>query len=205
MGFKLAEIEEEKPIILHIHVEDKQTELHGVLKKHVKDTIALIDINHDSPKRLVFDNVNIDLEYPQEDSVPLIWHNVKVIPYGEQYALQVTSDGVRNNRRNSFRLAIAQPANFRMEGRDSQQVMIRVISLSGFAISDRKKELNLAIGNKVSISFEDWGYQIDLDGNVVRIEEREDMIIYGLSICNMCNDLSPYMSTKQRRNKNHGS
>ena len=204
MGYKLTEIEEEQPIILRAYTDDNELEFHAILKKHVKDRIAIIDIIHNESKRLSFENVNIDLVYPQADDVPLLWSNVKVISYGENYALQTPSDGVRNNRRNSFRLAIAQTASFRMAGGASQQVMVRDISLTGFSISDRKRDLNLSIGDKCSIAFEDWGYQIALDGSVVRIEEREDMIIYGFSICNMCNDLSPYMSTKQRRNKNHG-
>lgn len=40
-----------------------------------------------------------------------------------------------------------------------------------------------------------------MDGRVVRIEEREDMIIYGMAICNMCKDLSAYVNNKQRRNR----
>ena len=88
-----------------------------------------------------------------------------------------------------------------MSGRKPQQVMVKDISLSGFSISDSKKELNLAVGDNLSIAFEDWGYQLQLDGRIVRVEEREDMTIYGLTIRNLCKDLSPYINNKQRRNK----
>ncbi len=80
-----------------------------------------------------------------------------------------------------------------------QYITVRDISLSGFSITDRKKELGLVIGDKLSISYEDFGFMIDLEGRVVRIEEHEDMMIYGLVICNMCKDLSAYLNNKQRR------
>lgn len=49
--------------------------------------------------------------------------------------------------------------------------------------------------------FEDIGHILDLAGRVVRVEEREDMTIYGLEICNLCKDLSSYVNIKQRRKK----
>ena len=75
--------------------------------------------------------------------------------------------------------------------------------MSGFSITDRKRELGLEIGDTLSISYEDFGFMIDLKGKVVRIEEHEDMIVYGLIICNMCKDLSAYLNNKQRRHRNN--
>jgi len=37
-----------------------------------------------------------------------------------------------------------------------------------------------------------------LVGKVVRIEKRDDMIVYGMVIINICNDLSTYINIKQR-------
>ena len=85
-----------------------------------------------------------------------------------------------------------------MQGRESQYVTIKDVSVSGFAISDRKKELKLSKGNQVTVSFEDLGYRMNLAGKVVRIETREDMIVYGFVITNICNDLSTYINIKQR-------
>ena len=201
MGNKFADIEEEQRLILHIHSNDKQMEMEAVLKKHLQDNLAVIELIYSGIKQLNFDNVTIDMEYCPDHDVPYIWHGVKVVFYKNAYVLQVFSDGIRNNRRNSFRISVAKKVWCKIIGGVSQHAIVKDISLSGFSITDQKKELNMSIGSQVSISFEDWGYQIDLEGRVVRIDEREDMTIYGMVICNVCNDLSPYINMKQRRNR----
>jgi len=198
VGIKLAEIEENTHIVFHIHHADQQMDLGGVLKKHLEDNIALITLDYNGSKRLVFDNVTIDMEFPQEDGIPLVWHNVKIVNYKNAYIMQAAMDGVRNNRRNSFRISVGKKAWFSMAGRESQYVTIKDISVTGFSISDRKRELKLMKGNQLSVSFEDLGYRLDLVGRVVRIEDRDDMIVYGMTITNICNDLSTYINIKQR-------
>ncbi|MBQ2803917.1 MAG: PilZ domain-containing protein [Lachnospiraceae bacterium] len=200
MGIKLAEIEEEERIILHISNKENSMDLDAILKKHVKDNIALIQLEHPTTKRLIFDNVQVDMEYYPEDGVPILWHNAKIVNYKTDYVLQVASDGVRHNRRGCFRVAVAKAARLRMMGRGTTHVMIKDISITGFSISDRKMDLGFNTGDRVPITLEDLGFKLELEGRVVRIEEREDMIIYGLEICNLCKDLSSYVSVKQRRN-----
>ena len=121
--------------------------------------------------------------------------------YKSEYVLQASTEGIRNNRRGCFRVGISVYANCRKSGQGTRRVLIRDISLSGFAITDNAKELNFAIGDEISISFEDIGYSIDLRGNVVRIEEQESRIIYGVEICNLCRDLSSYINVKQRQKR----
>lgn len=198
MGFKLAEIEENTRIVFHIHHGEQQMDLGGVLKKHIQENIAMIELDYSGSQRLVFDNVTIDMELPQENGIPLIWRNVKIVNHKIAYVMQATVDGVRNNRRNSFRVSVGKQAWFSMAGRQSQYVTVKDVSISGFSISDRKKELKLMKGNQLSLSFEDLGYRLELAGRVVRIEEREDMIVYGMVITNICNDLSSYVNIKQR-------
>lgn len=200
MGVKLAEVEDGSHLTLKIRALDNQMEIGATLKRHLEDNIIVIDLEYDSTRRLVFDHVLIDMEYAQEDDLPIIWRNVKVVYYKSEYVLQVRSEGVCNNRRAAFRVSVAQMAWFRMAGRPPQKVMVKDISITGFAISDRSKDLKLAMGDLVNISFEDWGFEIRLDGRVVRIEEREDMTIYGFEICSQCNDLATYISVRQRRN-----
>lgn len=201
MGFNFAEIEEGSPITLFASNNDRSLELKGSLKKHVKQNLALINIDYSDEKRLNFDNVQLDVEFCQNNEVPYIWRNARIVSIKNEYVLQVVGEGIRHNRRNSFRVAVAQTALMRMLGRGSQHVMIKDISVTGFAISDRTKELGLNIGDKLSVSFEDLGHKLDLDGTVVRFEERENMFVYGLEITNLCKDLSSYVTTKQRRNR----
>jgi len=198
VGVKLSEIEENTRIIFHIHHDEHQMDLGGVLKKHLEDNIALITLDYTGPQKLVFDHVTIDMEYPQDDGIPLIWSNIRIVNYKNSYIMQASKDGNRNNRRNSFRLSVGKKAWFTMHGRESQYVMLKDVSVSGFSISDRKNELKLKKGNQLTISFEDSGYRMELAGRVVRIEEREDMIVYGMTITNICNDLSAYINFKQR-------
>ena len=198
MGVKLSEIEENTHIVFHIHHGEQQMDLGGVLKKHLQENIAMITLDYQGSQRLVFDNVTIDMEFPQDNGVPLIWRNVKIVNHKVAYIMQVSVDGVRNNRRNSFRISVGKQGWFSMKGRDSRYVTVKDVSASGFSIADRKLELKLTKGDQVAVSFEDLGYRLDLVGKVVRIEAREDMMVYGMVIINICNDLSTYINIKQR-------
>lgn len=198
MGIKLSELEEGSQIVLNISNKDNSIQMGAVIKKHIRENVAFIELDYDKTKKLVFDNVLVHMEYCDE-SVPLVWHNVKIVNYKSEYVLQVFTEGVRRNRRDSFRVGVSTLARLRMLGDGPQEVIIRDVSLSGFSITDRKKELGLNIGDKLSVDFEDLGHVLDLTGRVVRIEEHEDMIIYGLELCNLCKDLSSYVSLKQRR------
>jgi len=198
VGLKLSELEENTRIVFHIHHGEQQMDLGGILKKHLQDNLALITLDYKGSQRLVFENVKIDMEFPQDNGVPMIWRNVKIINHKVAYVLQVFGEGVRNNRRNSFRISVGKQGWFSMKGRESHYVTVKDVSASGFSISDRKRELKLMKGDQLSVSFEDLGYRLDLVGKVVRIEEREDMIVYGMVIINICNDLSTYINIKQR-------
>ena len=204
MGFKLAEIEEGKQIILRISNKDNTLEWIAIIKTQLKDNIALITLDYSGTQRLVFDNVQVDMEYCDEGGIPYIWHNVKIVSFKTDYVMQVTTDGAKFNRRGCFRVAVATTAIMRMAGRGVERVMIRDISLTGFSIADRKMELGLAVGDQLTVAFEDLGHNLDLAGRVVRVEEREDLIIYGLEIRNHCKDLSSYVNVKQRNNKRQG-
>ena len=198
---QFIEIEEQQEIRLHIHNQQSQFILGANVKKHLNDQLSLIGLDYSGTQKLIFDNVSVDAEYFQTDDVPLMWKNVKVLNYKNAYVLQVTSPPVRCNRRDSFRLSVAKMAWMTMHGRKPQQVLVKDISLSGFSLSDSKKDLNLAVGDQLSITLNDWGYELKLDGRVVRSEEHDDMTIYGLTIRNLCKDLSSYINFKQQRNK----
>ena len=137
MGIKLSELNEGSNITLLISSKDKVMTLDAVIKKHVKENIAFISLQCDTSKRLVFDSVQVDMEYYQDGSVPFIWHNVKIAYVKSEYAMQVFSEGTRHNRRNSFRVGISTIAKVNTLGRGPRQVMIRDLSLTGFSITDR--------------------------------------------------------------------
>ena len=199
MGHLLSEINEGERFVLHISNEGHSLDLYGIIKKHLKENIALVTILHN--QHLNFDNVHVDVEATGEESIPIMWRNTRIVSYKGDYILQAPTDGVKHNRRGCFRVAVAIIAQMKMGGNGARHVMVRDISLSGFAIADRKRELELSKGTLLSIYFEDMGYVIDLTGKLVRIEEREEMIIYGFETINLCHDLSNYLNQKQRRNR----
>lgn len=201
MGFKFQEIKEETSIILAIHINDKQLNLGAIIEKHLSHNLTQINIDYPTDKRLIFDNVQIDVIYCPGDTSPILWHNTKIVYHKGNYILQVTSEGTKSNRRNSYRVPVAVLGWLNQAGQKPRQVMIKDVSITGFSITDRKKELNLVCGNRLSISFEDLIFRLDLDGQVVRIEEHEDYTVYGFIILNICKDLPTYINQKQRKNK----
>lgn len=198
---KLAEIEEQKHILLHIRNEEYEMDLRGVLERHVNDNLAIISLDYAGTERIIFENVQINMEYILDDGSPYLWVNVRIHNHKGAYVLQTVSDGARFNRRNSFRVQVSKMARCSMPNGDMAQVMVKDISLTGFSITDRKHQLNISSGDLLSIYFEDIGHKIDLQGKLVRTEEGEDYIIYGFVICNLCNDLSSYVNTKQVYNR----
>ena len=111
---KLSEIQEGSKITLRLMTKDKKLQLDAVLKKHIRENIAIITLTCDTSKKLTFDNVRVDLEYSPEGDVPLMWYSVKVVNYkDDDYAMQVFSDGTKHNRRGSFRVGVSSPAKVR--------------------------------------------------------------------------------------------
>ena len=201
MGHKFTEVGEDSPIVLSIRSNDKHMELGAVVKKHLGKNLTLITLNYGGGKRLVFDNVQIDVLYCASDSIPILWHNAKVINHKDNYLLQIVTDGTRSNRRNSFRVSVATLGWMNQVGKPPKQVMIKDVSMTGFAITDRKNELKLERGDRIVISFDDLIFSLKLDGKLVRIEEHDDYVIYGFVILNVCNDLTTYINQKQRKNR----
>lgn len=198
MSIKLSEIEEGSSIVLQIKNNENKICLDAVIKKILRENMAVIELDYETDKRLNFGNVLVDMEYNFEGAMPIVWKNVQIVSYKSEYVMQTTSGGERLNRRDCFRVGVGAPAYLRMMGHGAQTVLIRDISLSGFAITDRKQELRLKTGDQLTVMLEDAGFKLGLAGRVVRIEEREDVTIYGLEITNLCKDLPKYISVKQR-------
>jgi len=201
LGFKLTLIEEGTTVTLLLSTAENSMQLGATIKRHLRDNVALIDLDYETDKKLVFDNVQVDMEYYQDNDVPIIWHGVKIGYYKGEYLMQAPIDGVRHNRRGYFRVGVAVTTRIQSSGKNVK-VVVRDVSLSGFSITDRTKELHLNKGDRVSFLLEDLGFSLDLTGKLVRTEEREDLTVYGFEICNVCKDLSTYINIKQRRKNN---
>lgn len=202
MKQEFNEIEAGSRLLLSLSSGTKSMEMGASLARHLKDNIALITLDNSNGQVLKFDNVNINVIYTNAEGIPYIWMNCTIVFYQGQYLLQVKPDGGRrHNRRNSFRVGVSHYAKLRVSGHGEVEVVVRDVSLTGFAITDRKKDLNLAQGTHVLLRYEDAGHELELEGNVVRIEETEEYIIYGFVITKSCRDLSSYVNLKQRQKR----
>lgn len=202
MKQEFNEIEAGSRILLSLSSGNKNMEMGASITRHLKDNIALITLDNSNGQVLKFDNVIINVIYTNEEGIPYIWMNSTVVYYQGQYLLQVKADGGRrHNRRNSFRVGVSHYAKLRISGHGEVEVVVRDVSLTGFSITDRKKELGLQQGTHVMLRYEDIGHELELEGNVVRIEETEDYIIYGFVLTKSSRDLSSYVNMKQRQKR----
>ena len=198
VGIKLTEVKAGSRITFYLSKDGRKLKLDGTLKKHVKEDMAFIDLHYNSTKKLSFKDIEIAMEY-HFGGMAITWKEVKLGTYKGEYLMQVLSEGIKVNKRNSFRIDVNKPASCQRRGRGIERVIIKDISMTGFAIADRDKILGIKVGEVLRILFEDMGYQIDLVGKVVREEKREDMIIYGVVTSEQCKDLPAYMNLKQRQ------
>lgn len=202
MKQEFSEIEVGSRLLLNLSSGNKSMEMGASIIKHLKDNIALISLDNSSGQVLKFDNININVVYTNDEGIPYIWINSTIVYYQGQYLLQVKADGGRrHNRRNSFRVGVSHYAKLRRPGHGEVEVVVRDISLTGFSITDRKKDLNMQQGTHVLLRYEDIGHELELEGNVVRIEETEEYVIYGFVLTKSSRDLSSYVNMKQRQKR----
>lgn len=196
---KLTEVREGQDIVLRVSNEKNSMKINAVIERHVKDIYTIVSLPEVKGKKLNFDNVRVDVECPNGSDIPIIWNNVRIANYNDYYVIQVVSSGSKSNRRNAFRVTVAKSGRIYMEDK-STMTIIKDVSLSGFAVTDRTKSLKLTMGNEVSVVFEDLGYKFEIKGRVNRIEEREKITIYGFKINSLCKDLPEYIIAKQKYN-----
>lgn len=201
MGIKLSQLEEGSRVILHITGDEKALDMDAVIEKKIREDIAIITLGYETDKKLSFDKVHIDMEYSFEEVVPILWRNVKIVNYKSGYALQTSVEGIRNNRRSCFRVWVGVYAQLKKK-HGTQQVLVKDISMSGFALADKGKKLDLHKHDMVTVIYRDSGYEFEMQGIVRRVEEREDMNIYGLEFTGLCSGLSNYLNMKQTKNRN---
>ena len=202
MRKEFSEIEVGSRLLLNLTNGNKSMEMGATLTRHLKPNIALIELDNTAGQILKFDNITINVVYTNAEGIPYMWMNSTIVYYQGQYLMQVKADGGRRyNRRSSYRVGVSHYAKLRISGHGEMEVVVRDVSLTGFSITDRRKELPLQSGTHALLRYEDIGHILELEGNVVRIEETEDYIVYGFVITRSCNDLSSYVNMKQRQKR----
>lgn len=203
MRQEFKKIEIGNRILLSMSNGNKNIEMGATIAKHLKDNIALIMLDNNDGQVASFDNRNINTIYTSPEGIPYIWANSTIVLYQGQYLLQVKADGgQRHICRNSFRVGVSHNAKLRIIGQSETEVIVGDISLTGFSVIDEEKKLSLSRGTHALLRYEDIGYELELEGNMVRIEETDTSIIYGFVITKCSRDLSSYVNQKQKNKKN---
>ena len=190
-------------MIILMHNGSVYSKMNGTIINLIRDDIAIISLETPTSQILKFDHMELDFIYVAEDGTPFIWKKAKIVYFKDNYVLQVKGDGTKYNRRVSYRVNISKCANLHKIDNVIQSVTVRDISLTGFSIIDKKGILNLSIDEGVTIEFQDMNYSIDLYGTVIRIENREDSVIYGFTIRRSCRDLPSYLTQKSGERRNN--
>lgn len=202
MKQEFSEIEVGSRILLNLSSGTKSMEMGATIVRHLKDNIALISLENSSGQVLKFDNIAINVVYTNAEGIPYLWMNSTIVYYQGQYLLQVRADGGRrHNRRNSFRVGVSHYARLRVPGDGEYDIIVRDVSLTGFSVTDRNRLLNITAGTRAILRYEDIGHELELEGNLVRIVEEDEYVIYGFVITRSCRDLSSYVNLKQRQKR----
>lgn len=191
------DIEPKTQLMLHIYKESKQLNIQVQLDRHLDDTTAVITLNYQGSQVLNFTGVTIDLEYGLQQAAPYMWKNVRVIFHRGYYILKVfATDGIKTNRRDSFRVSIG--VSGRTNHQDLTTATVRDISHSGFALASKKQVESLSVGDNIVVTFDDITFHIRLEGVLVRTEERDGIFIYGFKSTVFSPHLPQYLALKQR-------
>lgn len=203
MKYSFSEIRDGSPIIIIMHNGSVHSKMNGNIINLIREDIATISLDTPTSQILKFDHMELEFVYVSEDGVPYIWKKVKIVYFKNNYVLQVKGDGSKYNRRMTYRVSLSQTAELRKADDTIYHVAVKDVSLTGFSIADKKNQLHLSMEDGVTIFFEDVNHIIDLYGCVMRIEEKDDTIIYGFSIRRSCRDLPSYITTKLGNRRNN--
>ena len=203
MKYSFSDIKDGSPIIIMMHSGSVHSKLQGNIINLIRDDIATISLETPTSHILKFDHIDLEFVYIAEEGTPYIWKKVKIVYFKNNYVLQVKGDGTKYNRRMTYRVNISEIAQLRKADDSIYSVNVKDVSLTGFSILDKKRELRLSKEDGVSIQFIDINHTIDLYGTVMRIEEKDDGIIYGFMIRRSCRDLPSYITTKLGNRRNN--
>lgn len=194
----LSDIPAKEELLIKVTAGDKSLELQSNIIGHLKNNLTVVSIEGYENKKLNFDTVTVELEYSSENSVPVIFKGVSIQSYKDKYIINSPKKGTKTNRRGYFRVPVGETGFLKVNGKMST-VIVKDISMTGFAVTDRNKELDLSKGTRVNLKFVDLAFEIVLEGELVRIEDANSHTIYGFQITNICKDLQYYIGLKQRR------
>lgn len=203
MKYSFSNIKDGSSIIIMMHNGSVHMKLMGNIINLIREDIATISLETPTTQILKFDHTELEVIYVSQEGIPFIWKKAKIVHFKNNYVLQVKGDGSKYNRRMTYRVKLSLSAELRKSDDSLHQATVKDVSLTGFSICDKNKELLLSKDDGVTIQFEDIDYTINLYGTVIRIEEKEDSITYGFIIRRSCRDLPSYITAKLGNHSNN--
>ena len=198
MKYSFSNITGGDTITLMLHSGSVHMKMDAIVDNLVREDTAMITLQTASSQILKFDNIDIEVIYTSPEGHPYIWRKAQIVYFKGNYILQVKGDGASYNRRSSYRVDVSRSALIITNDGQAYPVTVNDLSATGFSITNPNKHLALLPGDKATLSFEDLAHTIDLLGSVIRIEEKDNLTVYGFTILRTCKDLPSYITMKQR-------
>lgn len=195
MKYNFTDIPEGSPIFLMLHNGNVHTKMEGNIVNLIREDIAIITLETSVNHVLKFDNIEIEVVYISYEGTPYIWKKAKIVHFKNNYVLQIKGEGIRYNRRYTYRVNVSRLATL-LANEEEYRITVKDVSLTGFSVADKKNVLNLSIESGATLIFEDLDHNLDLYGSVIRVEERNGYKVYGFIIRRSCRDLPSYITTK---------
>ena len=196
MKLCFSDIKDGSPIIILMHNGSVHSKMNGHIINLIRDDIATISLDTPTSHILKFDHMELDFIYIAEDGTPFLWKKAKIVYFKNNYVLQIKGDGTKYNRRVSYRVTLSMPAELRKMDDSIHSILVKDVSLTGFSIVDKKNTLGLSLDEGATLTFHDMNYTIDLYGTLIRVENKEDSVVYAFSIQRSCRDLPSYITNK---------
>ena len=128
MKKEFSEIEVGSRLLITLSNGTNSMEMGATIVRHLKDNIALINLENSNGQVLKFDNITINVVYTNPEGIPYLWMNSTIVYYQGQYLMQVRADGGRrHNRRNSFRVGVSHSARLRVPGDGEYDVLVPAV------------------------------------------------------------------------------
>ncbi len=203
---KIYELEEGTEVTLVIVYDEKNLNLKstcvGVKGKDLLVAALRVD---GKVLNLGIGNVQVSLMVEREKEKPLMWTacDVKmVVVKGNAYIkLSSKHDAQAVNRRGDFRLYIGGAAKGRIgRNKEALQMMLRDVSYSGFAVF-LEENAKFELGTPIRVVYKDADLMtmLDLQGKIVRTEERSGRVLLGCQLDFPSPVLGKYIGEKQQR------
>ena len=203
MKYQFSTIRAGEPIALMLYNGSVHMRMDATIRQMLRDDIAAITLDIPTKQILRFDNIDIDVIYYARNGLPYLWRRSRIVYFKGRYILQVKGEGMRFNRRCTYRVGVSQAARLITSDGTEQATTVRDVSLTGFSITDNSSEVLFKEKDKARLVFEDLGHEIVLTGSVIRIERRGTRTVYGFTLISSSRDLPSYIAFKERRKRHN--